>query len=210
MRKIARIAAAAALATSITSAVCASDLVDTYDFVGTLTSSIDGDSSVTGQFSYDWTTNRFGQFTMNIPGLTFASSSGIGGHVTIYPSSGLGDPFTTLTFTTVLGDPSVTLLFDGDGPQGLAGGDIYPGPIELYSGTGETTATSEAQCVACPVPYQLGFSSGVATLASVPEPAEWALMLTGLAGLGAALRSRRRSAPAGAWYSPARNDGASG
>ena len=42
--------------------------------------------------------------------------------------------------------------------------------------------------------YSLGFSSGVgdAPRSSVPEPATWALMLTGLTGAGATLRSRRR------------------
>ena len=44
-----------------------------------------------------------------------------------------------------------------------------------------------------PPPLKIGGGFGAS---SVPEPMSWAMMLTGVCGLGAAMRSRRRTAPA--------------
>lgn len=59
---------------------------------------------------------------------------------------------------------------------------------DAYSG-GHATRTLSG-CTACDLNFRVVGSSD---LGGVPEPAGWALMLTGFTGLGASLRSRRRA-----------------
>jgi hypothetical protein len=68
------------------------------------------------------------------------------------------------------------------------GADAYAGGHAINSLSG---------CTACDLDFRVVGSSGDQTT-SVPEPAAWALMLAGFAGLGARLRSRRRTQPSAA------------
>jgi hypothetical protein len=80
-------------------------------------------------------------------------------------------------------DPSAEPPPDPDKiPLGIPGNPIIPGnPVH---GSGRIYAWD------APVPV----GTWSVTLSSAPEPAEWALMLVGLSGLGVACRSRRRAA----------------
>ncbi|THD64704.1 PEP-CTERM sorting domain-containing protein [Phenylobacterium sp.] len=58
---------------------------------------------------------------------------------------------------------------------------------------GGTTINNLSGCgTGCDLDFRVVGSDGAAAPAGVPEPASWALMLTGVMGLGASLRARRR------------------
>ncbi len=83
----------------------------------------------------------------------------------------------TANYGALVGDAGGTLFLIGTGPTHLSGlsGELTVGYWDS----------------------NYGDNSGTQTLAiSAPEPAAWALMLVGFGGLGAALRSRRRTAAA--------------
>jgi hypothetical protein len=89
------------------------------------------------------------------------------------------------TFTSVLFfDANQSGAFETDGTLGI--GD--DGPV-LYTGTLAVPVFSTGS-------YTLDHGALVITNAGVPEPATWTVMLLGIAGLGAQLRTiRRRGAP---------------
>jgi hypothetical protein len=60
-------------------------------------------------------------------------------------------------------------------------------PVEISTGYYENY-----ECLDCN-PYRVIVSGAAVSVASVPEPASWAIMLVGLCGVGAALRSSRRT-----------------
>ena len=83
----------------------------------------------------------------------------------------------------------------------FAGGDLSKPSLPLCSDPGFS-------CGGLPTTYASGYTSTrypdslflglVATVTPAPEPATWAMMLTGFAGLGATLRMRRRTLAAAA------------
>jgi len=93
-------------------------------------------------------------------------------------------------------NPSVTITaYNGDSVSG--GGKTYNQWINAYL-TGAYTNLADANDRAYTLintdsPQHQSFAVGW-PVANVPEPATWALMLTGFGGLGAVLRQRRRQA----------------
>jgi len=73
---------------------------------------------------------------------------------------------------------------------GFTGSLSTPGTMDLASGA--VTPDYGYECDACN-PYRAIMGGSVTgSVAAVPEPASWALMLTGFLGAGAALRTARR------------------
>jgi hypothetical protein len=139
---------------------------------------------------------------------------GNGGYVDLDGSSGSGhDPAGQLTSVLSFGPGSYTLSFDLAGNQraatpqsttvSLGNFNATFGP--LASGVGFTTHTITFSTTGGNLVFtqngpsdQQGNLLDNISLASVPEPATWAMMLLGFGGLGAALRQRRRVAAASA------------
>ncbi len=86
----------------------------------------------------------------------------------------------TVTYDILNIDSSGGLgLFDGNALETFHGPQIYSGPLSapVFSPTGGS-----------PIALDGGYTL---TITAVPEPAAWALMLTGVFGVGAVLRARR-------------------
>jgi hypothetical protein len=98
-----------------------------------------------------------------------------------------GDQFTLSDNGTLLGTTSTPVPFaDFVGECiscALSNPDYSHGFFKLAAGTNVITGTFDGV---------VGFGDGDFEVVSVPEPASWALMLVGVGGLGAALRSRRK------------------
>ena len=113
-----------------------------------------------------------------------------------------GSLLSTFTSNTILGATAeVTSFYDL--ANGLWGGTQLQD--NTFSGTGLFTGTNGPLSNPGPwsetVRYHLTFTGGVgsnfngtANLTAVPEPATWGMMLLGFAGIGMAMRRRRRPA----------------
>ena len=82
-------------------------------------------------------------------------------------------------------------LFNSDSPFSC-GGAVYC----LISSTPDINTDTDFHIDAALNPNPVALDSFTVTLAAVPEPASWAMMLLGIGGVGALMRSRRRPAPA--------------
>jgi hypothetical protein len=91
--------------------------------------------------------------------------------------------FTGTQATSLLGQP-IALNYTITGGTGAYAG---------YVGSGTSTVTLLGNPLGLPTPVPFLETSGVLNLQPVPEPGTWALWLLGLALLGAAASSRRRS-----------------
>jgi hypothetical protein len=80
------------------------------------------------------------------------------------------------------GGPATITLSSGDSVT------VTPGALQFLGFTSTTPISSIT------IDYPGGFSFDVISVSSVPEPAEWMLMLLGFGALGAAVRLRRKSA----------------
>ena len=175
-------AAFAILFVGFSSSARAADTYATYDVNATY----DTTGTVEGSFTLDTTTNTSYLVDLKIVG--------VGG----VNSGTLTDPtqFGTGVYATAAG-PMVTY---NDGDPALQVFLTYPaGGGALYNGGFGSSSVGSYFSPTCGgeiCGYPL---SGAVTLglgSAVPEPATWAMMLVGFGGLGAAMRTRRRSAAA--------------
>ncbi|HXV00953.1 MAG TPA: PEPxxWA-CTERM sorting domain-containing protein, partial [Caulobacteraceae bacterium] len=119
------------------------------------------------------------------------TNSGQAGFVDGVETTGLRD----LT-GRVNADGAVTLFAVTATSGGYADDGADPNEIvEITDGLGDTTLPNGESFTVLDGP-QYGVRYGGVAFNGVPEPASWALMLIGVAGLGGAVRSRRRAAAA--------------
>ncbi|WP_394764205.1 PEPxxWA-CTERM sorting domain-containing protein [Phenylobacterium sp.] len=138
---------------------------------------------------------------LNTPGISFGTDTGFNWH-----PFGLFD-FGTDSFGTVVVAADGIYTFDlssDDGSQVFIDGNSFisrPGPHgpDSTSGTIFLSAGVHAfevqffECCGGPSGLDFDLANGVVIGGGVPEPASWALMLTGFFGLGGALRHARKA-----------------
>lgn len=191
--KLAHLLAAAVAAAMLGSAAHAADLVQTYDFSGTLAKPLAGNDQVTGSFTLDLTKSTIGAFDFSTP---FGTLDGDGGlWVALHPA-GSSNTLADLTFIGGSGSlAGLDLLFfepfvDGESLTDSIETSKRP-PVFLSSlgACGSFTGGCGGRDL-----FLQPFSGGVLSLASVasavPEPAAWISMILGLFGLGWMLRKR--------------------
>jgi hypothetical protein len=171
------------------------DVLQPYNFNGTLTQGIAGDTSVTGSFTIDFTKRTVPTFDITAPGDVFNSA--------VLPSSGELRTFTgvspTGNFIETLFTSAASvldLIFETSPPSRVI--DFMTEDISVVP-SGHIQSTYICTTITC---SDSGFStatfaSGSATLVpvppTVPEPTSLALLGTSLAGL-AVLRRRKTNA----------------
>lgn len=175
-------AAFAVLFVGSSSSAKAADTYATYDVNATY----DITGTVEGSFTLDTTTN-----TSYLVDLTIVGVGGVN-------SATLTDPtqFGTGTYATAAG-PMVT-FDDGDPADQVfltypaGGGTLYNGGF----GSSSVGSYFSPTCGGEICGYPLSGSVTLGAISATPEPASWAMMLVGFGGLGAAMRTRRRTATA--------------
>ena len=117
-----------------------------------------------------------------------------------FPSDGFGGVPTTYSNWDV-STPIATLIADATGATGIYA-DLGSGVRYGSRGVGPATdgiqvnVALDAAALAALQSDEGGQFAIGGTLAAVPEPAAWAMLLLGFGGVGAMLRHRRRPAPA--------------
>jgi hypothetical protein len=173
----------------------AADVLQLYNFTGTLTQGVGGDTSVAGSFTIDYTKDTIPTFDITAPGDVFNSA-------TMPPSSSLLIPFTGVSpagnfistnFTSAAGS-GLELVFETSPPSRVLDfvtGVVVTGPMTI------TDSNYICNTMTCGLLTGVDFASGSATLVpvplTVPEPPSLALLGTAFAGV-AVLRRRKPNA----------------
>ena len=169
-----------------------------------------GAASAASATTYNWSfsatsdDNGFGSFTTN------AQNEAVSGWGSFYlPGLGSTSRFTASLFTNANGtaqntSPDGSFYYDdvfAVTNNGLLFEDKAGDYINVYAPSGLTDGLgSNPGYIGASAPGQwwiVGTQSGEAgtlTISAAPEPAAWSLMILGVGGVGAALRTRRRKA----------------
>jgi hypothetical protein len=169
--------------------VARADIQQSFNFSGVLATPINGGTSVTGQFTIDFTTDMITAFDFSAPfgTLSPASTTGVSDFVA-------ANPMATFTELFFIGPAGNQIVLDFESPlSAFDGSSFYTGPIEP---TGGGLLAAEVACPSC-TPVSSTFSSGSATLvpSAVPEPKS-ALLLIGVL-LFTVCAIRRKAKPVG-------------
>jgi hypothetical protein len=157
------------------------DTVATYNFTGTLT----GGSSVSGQFTIDFTTDTISAFSFATPFMTVDSAHYVPFVFNVAGFLGLDfqgpDPSSdelVLWFQTPTPFNSASLFIGA-----LPGVVAITVPLEVSGGSTDNCLDSQPPGLCTTMTGSDTFASGTATIVGAPEPASFLLLGSGLLGL---------------------------
>jgi hypothetical protein len=172
--------------------VAKADIQQTFNFSGTLATPINGSTSVTGQFTIDFTKALITAFDFSSPLGEIAFPAEIGS-LEEWQGTSPNATFTELYFQGGPSDPVLGLFFESS-ISAFSGSSFYTGIVNVSlpggsSGRGESVLCGDFTCSGA-----TAFSSGSATpvTSPVPEPASIALLGGALLFTGSRLRNRFR------------------
>jgi hypothetical protein len=127
-------------------------------------------------------------------GCSFTDVAGSGTFFDTISKAGSVTPFDDV-FTVVLGLPGDVTIRLTSSPQGITFASLLFDGSPFAFGSAGTTFTKDAGTydlrLVGSVTRTASFSGTIDFAPAVPEPATWAMMITGFAGVGTALRRRR-------------------
>lgn len=159
--------------------VARADIEQSFNFKGVLTQPVNGGTSVTGQFTIDFTSDTITAFNFSTPiGNLSPGTSEITTEQGVSPS-----PIETFTVLEFLSNAQTLALFFEDPPSAFSASSFYTDPVTISDGNGESNYTC-LDPIACSgaSDEKIGFSrdSRVTPVPSaVPEPRS-ALLLVGV------------------------------
>jgi hypothetical protein len=170
-------------------AVAKADVIQSYNFSGTLATAIGGNTSVTGQFTLDFTTSAISAFQFSTPAGTINATNEVafaGNFFATSPSA----TFTILAFVYAdSGLPALTLIFESP-LAAFSGNTFYTQGIMSSTGSNEAGVSCRPDQLCSPLAST--FASGSASPSPVvPEPDTAALLLFGSAAIIAPALKRK-------------------
>ena len=185
----------AALLVSAAASGARADLTSEITFQGTLSNAMFGDTSVSGQFGFDFTTDTVTSYKFTAPGGESFDST-VFNITTSIPFTSSGTPYLEIFFQSaalnsgrgtsqlvLVVNPTITEFFIQhfpiDGVPGASAESVYVcNSFACSSSLDNNPVSAFANGTVSPVP-------------SVPEPDTWAMMLLGFAGLAVLGRKAR-------------------
>jgi hypothetical protein len=185
------IAIGAAVGLTISASVASADVVNKYDFSGTLSHPYFGTSTVTGSFTLDQTNATIPSYSIQAPQFLYTPKNSFANVFEFTPAYSPKEDFVELSFSPGP-DAFVALYFQTD-LSTFSGDSFYTQEFSPTSITQGQSATSSFD-INNPLGFHIGstFSSGAATFVgtATPEPSTWLMMLVGFVGIGFVARRR--------------------
>jgi hypothetical protein len=155
----------------------------TYDFSGTLQHGVNGNDTVTGQFTIDFGTNSITAFDLSAPTGTIDATHWTAFLYVYTPAVSPADNFVQLAF---LSSGNYLWLLFRTTPGSFDGSTFYTGTVQGPSGV----SNSQLFCMDAPTcnptvasAFVSGAAAPAAPPATVPEPTSLALLVGGLSTL---------------------------
>jgi hypothetical protein len=145
------------------------------NFQGTLANAVEGGTSVSGQFGFDFTTDTVTSYKFTAPGDSFDSS--VFNDAIVNPFTSSGTSYLNIEFANRF-ESFLTLVVNSTIAEFFTQ-SFFVGTALFHSGY----LCNTSSCESSPIPPVSDFASGAVT-SSIPEPSTWAMMALGFGLLG--------------------------